>query len=437
MPIYESKQAIVCTVPALALTMPPSLAGILDDLEGQIGVEKMKTTIVNIMQQSSKAFLLHLATADQVAEIMAQGLTFRGHLLEMAPAKNTTTVIVERVPYGLPEVALSGVLSRYGEVKSIRPVTHKGYGLSKYKIDMARKQDIPRHISVQGNPVNVFYKSQPRSCFVCQGTGHEAKTCPWKVANKRTAPVAQGGPPQVPVPKRAHQGGAVLDKAPPIPQLVVQAIMHPAPIDAPALSNQVLDSVLEDPLRETSTKTSTEPARPAEKHHQPCTSESVLPPAEKAVDPPAVSQVNTAVTMETETTVIETSTSESPPTGATAIPISSASDNAPPDKSSSAVPPTSDPDIDQYFQVTPPTVLHPRPELSLSDSSQETPSPNTRRTTCSFKTKPTAIPYKAAGMRKKTLLSLPSSTRLSTLAAAVQLSNSFEPLMSQDPDEHS
>ena len=297
MPIYESKRAIVCTVPALALTTPPSLAGILDDLEGQIGVDKMKTMVVNIMQQSSKAFILHLATADQAAEIMAQGLTFRGHLLEMAPAKNTTTVIVERVPYGLPEEALSGVLSRYGEVKSMRPVTHKGYRLSKFKIEMVRKQDIPSRINVQGNPVNVFYKTQPRSCFVCQGLGHEAKTCPRKIANKRTAPVAQGGPPQVPASKRAHQGEVVLDKAPPVPQLVVQATVHRAPIDAPALSDQVSDSAVEDPPCETSTATSTPSAHPTAEPLQQHTSEPVLPPAEKAVDPPAVAQVNTAVTI--------------------------------------------------------------------------------------------------------------------------------------------
>ena len=88
----------MCTIPALALTTPPSREEILDDPEGQIGVEKMKQTIVNIMQQSSKAFILHLATADQVTEIMAQGLSFHGDLLEMALAKNTTTIIVERVP---------------------------------------------------------------------------------------------------------------------------------------------------------------------------------------------------------------------------------------------------------------------------------------------------------------------------------------------------
>ena len=133
-------------------------------------------------------------------------------------AKNTTTIIVEWVPYGLPKAALSGVLSHYREVKSIRPITHKGYGLSKYKIEMARRQDIPSRISVQGNPINVFYKLQPRSCFVCQGAGHEAKNCPRKLANKRAAPVAQEGPPQVH--KHAHQGGAAPAKAPPAHPIV-------------------------------------------------------------------------------------------------------------------------------------------------------------------------------------------------------------------------
>ena len=76
MPIYVSKRALVCTIPALALTSPPSLAGILDNLEGQIGADIMKKTIVNIMQQSSKSFILHSASADQVNELMAQGLNF-------------------------------------------------------------------------------------------------------------------------------------------------------------------------------------------------------------------------------------------------------------------------------------------------------------------------------------------------------------------------
>ena len=83
---------------------------------------------------------------------------------------------------------------------------------------MAWKQDIPSRISVQRNPINVFYKLQPRSCFVCQGAGHGAKNCQRKLANKHAAPVVQEGPPQVQ--KRAHQGGAAPAKAPPVPPVV-------------------------------------------------------------------------------------------------------------------------------------------------------------------------------------------------------------------------
>ena len=188
MPIYESKRDIIGTIPALALKPAPTLAGILDDLETQLGADIMKVQIVNIMQHSAKSFILHFAKADQVEAFMARGLTFRGHLLEFAPAKNTTTVIRDRVPYGLPEAGIRTSLARYDDVKAFRPVTDKGYGLSKFKLEMTLKQDIASRIMIQENAVNVFYRNQPRSCFVCSGTGHEAKNCPRQAANKRAAP---------------------------------------------------------------------------------------------------------------------------------------------------------------------------------------------------------------------------------------------------------
>ena len=156
---------------------PPTLVGILDDLEKQLGVEPMKLTVVNIMQHSAKSFIIHLANANQIDAFMAQGLTFRGHLLEMSKAKNTTMVILDRVPYGLPEASIKLTLSRYGKVKSLRAVNH-----------MVLNQDIPSRIAVQGNHLNIFYKNQPRSFFMCTGAGHEAKNCPKKAANKRPAP---------------------------------------------------------------------------------------------------------------------------------------------------------------------------------------------------------------------------------------------------------
>ena len=156
MPVYESRRAVICVIPAMALTPPPSLAGILDDLEQQLGVELMKKTVVNIMQQSAKSFLLHLAQVDQVVEFMAMGLKFCNHLLEMSPAKNTKTVVLEWVPYGLPNEALTASLTKFGVVKSAKAVTHKGYGVSRIRAEIELKQGIPSRVTVQGNPVNVF-----------------------------------------------------------------------------------------------------------------------------------------------------------------------------------------------------------------------------------------------------------------------------------------
>ena len=47
--------------------------------------------------------------------------------IETTKANNTTTVILDRVPYGLPEASLTNSLARYREIKSLRPVTHKVY----------------------------------------------------------------------------------------------------------------------------------------------------------------------------------------------------------------------------------------------------------------------------------------------------------------------
>ena len=242
--LYIFFACVVCTVPVLALKLAPSLAGILDDLEGQLGVDRLKKTVVNIMQQSAKSFVLHLATADQVLELQAEGLTYRGHILDMSPAKNTTTVVMERVPYGLPEGALTQVLSKYGEVKSIKPVTHKGYGLSRFKAEIVIKTDIPSRIHVQSNPVNIFYKSQPRSCFICQGAGHEAKLCPRKLASKRAGPV--GGHAQQPN-KRLHQSGTEETGDPPPPPVHVPALpgvstyAQVADAAAPPADNQTME----------------------------------------------------------------------------------------------------------------------------------------------------------------------------------------------------
>ena len=245
MPVYESRRAVICVIPAMALTPPPSLAGILDDLEQQLGVELMKKTVVNIMQQSAKSFLLHLAQVDQVVEFMAMGLKFCNHLLEMSPAKNTTTVILQRVHYGLPKEALTASITKFGVVKSAKAVTHKGFWVSRIHAEIELKQDIPSRVTVQGNPINVFYCNQPT---VCRRVGHEARNCPTKAKQ----PVAD--PASDPAQRNSTTFAAVVTgtHVPPAPQLASHA-------DPPAT-----DIIAGDIPRSTEDVQTQQPARVAE-----------------------------------------------------------------------------------------------------------------------------------------------------------------------------
>ena len=180
MPIYESHRAVIGTLPELCLKPVPSLNEIIDDMVGQFGLATLKTLVCNDMQHSAKSFVIHLCKKEQVAEFIANGISFRKHPVKLEEAKGTTTINLERVPYGLPVDSIVAALRPYGEVKPPRSIKYKGFGVSKLSVEVKLKSDIPSQIRIQGNPVNVFYRGQPRSCFVCNGSGHEAKACPRK-----------------------------------------------------------------------------------------------------------------------------------------------------------------------------------------------------------------------------------------------------------------
>ena len=184
MPIYEIKRAVVGTFPDLALKPKPSLTEIIDDFEKQLGGDRLKALMCNIMQHSANSFIVHLVKAEQVPEFVAEGITFRGHPVKLAAAKATTTVILEKVPYGLNAQVLAAELRPYGVVKGSKTTKYKGLGLSKIIVEMEIKTNIPSRMFIQGNPINVFYRNQPRSCFACGQSGHEAKSCPSKKSSR-------------------------------------------------------------------------------------------------------------------------------------------------------------------------------------------------------------------------------------------------------------
>ena len=392
MPIYESKRAVVGTIPVLVLTPAPTLAGILDDLEKQLGSDIMKAHVVNIMQHSAKSFVSHSAKVNQVEAFMARGLTCRGHLLELVPAKNTATIILDRVPYGLPEASIRNSLARYGELKSLRPVTHKGYGLSKFELEMTQKQDIASRIIIQGNTINVFYKNQPRSCFVCAGAGHEAKNCPRRAANKRAAP--------------ADPATATALKAPRTFAAVIQpaTVVHlPADPEHDPPTDEVpppVAAVTRDP-----------PSDPLLDSFPPGTQPTRVPPPEQ--DPPRDATVAKTISETSIDLAVASGTPASDqPVEHTSISTESnlaTATRVEPDKTPSMDTTEKStysmdefPNLDQYFEDSPPTNLRPRPETRHMSSASQSPSFRAKR---------------SGGVQKKTK---PSSASQTSLAAGAQ-----------------
>ncbi|PIK42010.1 putative zinc finger CCHC domain-containing protein 3-like [Apostichopus japonicus] len=75
------------------------------------------------------------------------------------------------------------VLSRFGTVKAVKMCSYAQApgvlnGHRQARIDL--KQDIPSFLFIAGHKAHVRYPGQPRTCFRCGETGHEAKGCPNK-----------------------------------------------------------------------------------------------------------------------------------------------------------------------------------------------------------------------------------------------------------------
>ena len=99
----------------------------------------MKTRVCNIMQHGTKAFLLHLASPEQIPEFIAHGYTFCGHQLKIDPVKSSTIVVLDRVRYGLPHEAIRYVLGKFGIILGLKGITHKGYGMCKLRVEIELK----------------------------------------------------------------------------------------------------------------------------------------------------------------------------------------------------------------------------------------------------------------------------------------------------------
>ncbi|PIK56889.1 putative zinc finger CCHC domain-containing protein 3-like [Apostichopus japonicus] len=103
--------------------------------------------------------------------------------LTVTPYERSVWVTVIHVGLEVRQELVATVLGRFGAVKATKMCSYAQApgvlnGHRQVRIDL--KQDIPSFLFIAGHKAHVRYPGQPRTCFRCGETGHEAKGCPNK-----------------------------------------------------------------------------------------------------------------------------------------------------------------------------------------------------------------------------------------------------------------
>ena len=149
-------------------------------------------------------------------------------------------VYVHYYPFEAPDADIRSVLSKFGQIKSLRYQSLPGYSNVKTGsciVRMMVERGIPSQQSIRGYPCRIWYKGQPITCNVCREVEHLAASCPNKGLSRRckepghTAGQCTKGSntAQVSVPAVAGPSSSGVSPAGPAPRAQLGAICERAP----------------------------------------------------------------------------------------------------------------------------------------------------------------------------------------------------------------
>ena len=193
-----SNRASVATLPALALAKgPATVKEVIDDLAKQC--EPYRSVFECVQLVRGRTLRIHFPSTDVMEDITSGGLTFRGHPLAFSAPSVFKWVSILDLPYGTPDGEISSVLSKHGQVATIKSEVYNGLYTGTRVVKMTVKSPVPSRVTIAGHVCTVFYRGQVRSCFRCGVSGHEAKKCPRKASTQSSNPPpsvsVQDGPP--------------------------------------------------------------------------------------------------------------------------------------------------------------------------------------------------------------------------------------------------
>ena len=177
---YANRTATV-TIPALALVDKPRLKQNCSDFINEISEQwpiVWRAFFEGFVWLSNEKIRVTFCSPNHMEDIINQGISFRGHPVEISPVTTKKWVTVLRLAYGIPDAEVAYALSQYGEVVKVKSETHMAVNSGVRSVLMDITTPIPSQMRIRGHMCLIFYRGQTRTCFKCGKSGHQKSDCP-------------------------------------------------------------------------------------------------------------------------------------------------------------------------------------------------------------------------------------------------------------------
>ena len=159
----------------------PTSIDIKNMIEVDLGFKDQSHEKIAAVGRNNKHITLTAKTKEikrEIYEILTQA-KFREKYRCVSFEEPETTVMMNYVPFQMPDEVLEEMLGKYGEITE-HPVHMKcdlGFPNLQRKVIMKLKYDMPSYLRVQGYTTQPRYEGQPSTCRLCGERSHMAIDC--------------------------------------------------------------------------------------------------------------------------------------------------------------------------------------------------------------------------------------------------------------------
>ena len=149
------------------------------DVINLLKARELSCLVEAVVQMAPERYRLTFNHARQMHAFSNQDFSIHGKPVEFRTVSPFTWVYVSRLPYGIPDEAITNALAPYsGGIKSIKSVLHEKIYTGEHNILMKITANIPARLRIAGHWCVVKYSGQKPVCFKCHKEGHVIADCP-------------------------------------------------------------------------------------------------------------------------------------------------------------------------------------------------------------------------------------------------------------------